>query len=100
MQQGIAPQKPMQFPRLWTKESMLELMRNGLRGALTHFGVPAVRIGVILVVLDCGGISGLQVSQTGRLDFDQMAIIPNVSLGLLDGTHGSLASTSTVGRHF
>lgn len=71
-------------------------MRNASEGRLTHLRVPAVRIGVVLVVLDGGGISGLQVSQTSRLDLDQMTIIWKASVGLFGG---SLASTSTVGRH-
>lgn len=39
--------------------------------SLTQFRVPAVRVGVIIVVLDCCCIARLQVAQAGGLDIHE-----------------------------
>ena len=56
-----------------------------------------MRLRVLLIVLDCRGISRLQVFQTSRLDLDQAAIWMSVVLRLLGR---SLAGASGVGGHF
>lgn len=63
----------------------------------TQFRVPPMRLRVLLIVLDCRGISRLQVFQTSRLNPDQAASWMSVVLRLLGR---GLAGASAVDGHF
>lgn len=97
----MAPQKPIHAPRPWTERwkpvVSFDAMSWHVRlDARTQFGVPSVRLGVLLVMLDCRRISWLEILQSSGLDPDQTAFMTNRVLGLV---RGSLARASAVGRH-
>lgn len=57
-----------------------------------------MRIWVVHIMLDCGGIFGLQISQTSRLDLDQTVVL-RVTRGCLRVLNWSLAAAYTVEIH-
>lgn len=62
----------------------------------TQSGVPPVRLGILLIVLNRRSISGLQILQSSRLNLDQAGIVTSRNLGLV---RGSLAGASAVDGH-
>jgi hypothetical protein len=57
-----------------------------------------MRIWVVHVMFDCGSISGLQIGQTSRLNFDQ-AMVLCATWGYLRVLSWSLAVAYTVDIH-
>lgn len=57
-----------------------------------------MRIWVLRVMLDCGGISGLQISQTSRLNLDKTVVL-SLTRSCLGGLSWSLAAVCTVDIH-
>ena len=67
----MAPRNPIHPPREWTTGKLLANNATRQKAPLTQSGIPAVGVGVVIIMLESLGILGLQIAETRGLDIDQ-----------------------------